>query len=142
MNYLRVILGCGILTVGALVMAQDLEKHQWKSRLVLIHTNELESGDYQNQMLILKKESAGLVERRLVVYTFWKDKYRVGFGDTEWKLADTGFPGWSNPDSGFEILLIGLDGGIKLRQEETLDAETLFARIDSMPMRRQEMKNK
>jgi len=60
----------------------------------------------------------------------------------EWKIVDKGFSEWTDPDSGFEILLIGLDGGVKLRQDEVIDTETLFARIDAMPMRRQELNNK
>jgi hypothetical protein len=135
------LLGLGILTGGTILMAQDMEQHRWNSRLLLIQTNELESDDYQNQISILKEESAGLEERRLVVYTFWKDKYRVGFENEKWKLADTELTGWTNPDSGFEIILIGLDGEIKLRQDEVVDTESLFARIDAMPMRRQEIKN-
>ena len=75
-------------------------------------------------------------------YFDWRDKYRGGFGDTEWKIVDKGFSEWTDPDSGFEILLIGLDGGVKLRQDEVIDTETLFARIDAMPMRRQELENK
>jgi len=125
-----------------MLMGQDLEKHEWESRLVLIHTSEPESDHYQRQMSILGEEQAGLEERKLLVYTFWKDKYRVGFGDTEWKIVDKGFREWTNPDSGFEILLIGLDGRVKLRQDEVIDTETLFARIDAMPMRRQELNNK
>ena len=82
-------------------MGQDLEKHEWESRLVLIHTSEPESDHYQRQMSILGEEQAGLEERKLLVYTFWKDKYRVGFGDTEWKIVDKGFREWTNPDSGF-----------------------------------------
>jgi hypothetical protein len=142
MIVMRIFLGVLILTTGTMLMGQDLEKHEWKSRLVLIHASELESDHYQRQMAILEKEKAGLEERKLLVYTFWKDKYRVGFGDTEWKMADKGFSEWTNPDSGFEILLIGLDGGVKLRQDEVIDAVTLFARIDAMPMRRQELNNK
>ena len=37
-------------------------------------------------------------------------------------------------------LLIGLDGGIKLRQNSILTKEKLFAIIDGMPMRRRELK--
>ena len=142
MSLIRILLGWSVLAGGTMLMGQDLEKHEWKSRLVLIHTHELESDNYQRQMSILGEEQAGLEERKLLVYTFWKDKYRVGFGDTEWKKVDKGFSDWTNPDSGFEILLIGLAGGVKLRQDEAIDTETLFARIDAMPMRRQELNNK
>lgn len=142
MKLLRICLGVLIFTGGTMLMGQDLEKHKWNSRLVLIHTSELESDNYQRQMSILGKEKEGLIERKLLVYTFWKDKYRVGFGDTEWKKADKGFRQWTDPDSGFEILLIGLDGGVKLRQDEAIETGALFALIDAMPMRRQELNNK
>ena len=36
-------------------------------------------------------------------------------------------------------MLIGKDGGVKLRQEEPISVADLFALIDSMPMRKQEM---
>jgi hypothetical protein len=130
-----------MLTGGTLLMAQDLEQHRWDYRLLLIHVDELESENYKNQMSILNKELAGLEERKIRVYTFWKDRYRVGFEETEWKMADKEFAGVTIPDSGFEVILRGLDGGVKLRQDSVIDTETLFARIDSMPMRRQEMRN-
>jgi len=44
------------------------------------------------------------------------------------------------PKNQFTIILIGLDGGEKLRQTKPLDTTTLFAIIDGMPMRRQELK--
>ena len=44
-------------------------------------------------------------------------------------------------DVPFEISLIGLDGGIKLSQNEILTAEKLFGIIDQMPMRRIEVEN-
>lgn len=42
----------------------------------------------------------------------------------------------------FSILLIGKDGGVKLRSGETVPARSLFALIDAMPMRRQEMRER
>lgn len=42
------------------------------------------------------------------------------------------------PDRDF-VVLIGKDGGIKARSETTLSNSELFALIDSMPMRQQEM---
>lgn len=43
------------------------------------------------------------------------------------------------PDSPV-VVLIGKDGGVKSRQPD-LDLDRLFARIDSMPMRQQEMRD-
>jgi len=39
----------------------------------------------------------------------------------------------------FQLLLIGKDGGVKLRSEQPVPTQDIFGLIDSMPMRRQEM---
>jgi Domain of unknown function (DUF4174) len=39
----------------------------------------------------------------------------------------------------FRVVLIGRGGGVKLRQAEPILAADLFALIDSMPRRKQEM---
>ena len=43
---------------------------------------------------------------------------------------------------GFEAVLIGKDGLVKARQTESLDVSALFERIDQMPMRRNEMRER
>lgn len=40
----------------------------------------------------------------------------------------------------FVIILVGKDGGVKLRQEEYTPMGDIFDLIDSMPMRQREMK--
>ena len=40
----------------------------------------------------------------------------------------------------FAVLLIGKDGGVKLRSDVPLTADRIFATIDSMPMRQREMR--
>ena len=42
----------------------------------------------------------------------------------------------------FGVALVGKDGGVKLRSTRPITAEALFAIIDAMPMRRQEMRRK
>ncbi|KJZ22232.1 hypothetical protein TW83_18750 [Paracoccus sp. S4493] len=41
---------------------------------------------------------------------------------------------------GFQVLLIGKDGGIKMRSARPVAAEDILSLIDSMPMRQQEMR--
>lgn len=43
-------------------------------------------------------------------------------------------------DPTFEAILVGKDGGAKLRSSTVLGADDLFPVIDAMPMRRREMK--
>ena len=42
--------------------------------------------------------------------------------------------------SQFRVLLIGKDGGVKLDRTEPVDTVELFATIDAMPMRKDEMR--
>ena len=43
------------------------------------------------------------------------------------------------PEGGFTVVLVGKDGGEKLRDEEMPDLDEIFGLIDGMPMRREEM---
>ncbi|KOH44068.1 DUF4174 domain-containing protein [Sunxiuqinia dokdonensis] len=51
-------------------------------------------------------------------------------------------PDYKKADSGFEVVLLGFDGGIKLRKNELLPLAELYATIDAMPMRLREMERK
>jgi hypothetical protein len=42
----------------------------------------------------------------------------------------------------FTVVLIGKDGGEKMRQQDNASLQALFDRIDGMPMRQQEMRRK
>ena len=43
------------------------------------------------------------------------------------------------PARGFGAVLIGRDGGVKLRSAEVMRVETVFGTVDAMQMRRREM---
>lgn len=46
------------------------------------------------------------------------------------------------PPDAFCLILVGKDGGEKLRRWEPVDLEEIFALIDAMPMRRREMRER
>lgn len=46
------------------------------------------------------------------------------------------------PPHSFTVLLLGKDGGVKLRSHTPITIETLIRTIDSMPMRQQEMRER
>ena len=85
--------------------------------------------EFKSQLQLLKQDSVGMTDRDLLVYTYkdgssFHKKYAVKPGQ-------------------FTIILIGKDGGEKFRSYTVVKPETLFALIDSMPMRKAEMrKNK
>ena len=100
---------------------QELHQYRWQNRIILI-SGDTESSVFQKQTQILNQENLkqSLAERKLLVIT----------NDQNAKQED------------FNLKLIGLDGGEKLNSSEFVNPQIIFDLIDSMPMRRSEMKRK
>jgi hypothetical protein len=122
--------------------AQELSSHKWKGRLLLILTTENSKSRHQEQIKILQDNIEGLEERKLVIYSVMPDRYKKGIGAESWMKSARLNDYYRQEGKEFEVILIGLDGGVKFRQSEILSIEKLFATIDAMPMRRNEIRNK
>lgn len=111
-----------------------LDNLKWKNRVVLFFQDSSERNDLDFDFL--KDE---LKDRKLIYFIFKEDdiisnseftfsaeqqasistKYKMGYTKNCW-------------------VLIGLDGGVKVKKEGDLDWEFIFRTVDSMPMRRSE----
>lgn len=121
--------------------AQHFTQHQWQDRVILIHTPSSDEERWKNQLEILAADPTGLAERKLVVYQIRDNHYRHGLSTQgDWKKLTSPPADPFLSGEGFEIILIGLDGGVKLRQNELLPLAELFALIDGMPMRKAEIR--
>lgn len=121
--------------------SQDLERHQWKNRVLIIYTADKNSDELENQFNILSKNKEALLERKLVTYAFTEDAFRFHF-DEHWQKLEKSHQRYIPKKKSFKIFLLGLDGNIKLEQSSLLTAKKLFATIDGMEMRRREIRNK
>ncbi len=83
--------------------------------------------EHQEQLTLLAQDSAGMAERDLVIIIVEEEP--------EYKRYNVA------PNQ-FALLLIGKDGGEKLRSDKLVKIETIFRLIDSMPMRQAEMGRK
>ncbi|MFO8148422.1 MAG: DUF4174 domain-containing protein [Gillisia sp.] len=124
--------------------AQDLSVHKWENRLLILLSEDTEDMVYKKQLEELSNCLKGIEDRKLIVYQSTKDKFRKGLETAgEWKNSPDIYKKYNGNKPGFQVLLIGLDGGIKIDQSELISCEKLFGTIDSMPMRKAEMrKNK
>lgn len=97
-------------------------------RVLLFYTNSgLEK--QKAQSVILEAHRKDIVERDIKVQSFSYARKNVA----EWKK-------WNiDTTSAFTFLLVGRDGGEKLRSGEVVSAEKLFGLIDAMPMRKNEV---
>ena len=116
-----------------------LERYRWQNRALLVFAPDVDSTLYVRQQEMLLDVEAGLNERDVVVISVLGDVVEVE------RRPDAAASAVELRDShdvlsgDFRVVLIGKDGGVKLRQDEPILAADLFALIDSMPMRRQEM---
>ena len=128
---------------NASAVSFDLSQFQWKNRLLLLFApiRNHPAFDALHQALITQQ--AEVADRDLVVFEilesgtstmdkadldpqaarFLREKFKVRQGD-------------------FSVILIGKDGGIKLNRQNQTRIEDIFGLIDSMPMRREEMRQK
>ena len=108
--------GCiGESTAG--LALPDLAAHQWKHRVLIIDTPSMQSTPYLQQISAFDAAAASLKERDLQVIT------------------QTSAPA-------FRVRLVGKDGGVKLDRDTPMTTDALFALIDAMPMRQEELSNR
>ncbi|MRT24981.1 DUF4174 domain-containing protein [Enterobacteriaceae bacterium RIT697] len=135
LQFKRLFITC-LLTLAAPLQAADntifqtlttdthnLDKYQWKYRPVVIFAPSKSDADYVHQMKILNESKSALTDRDIVVLS-----------DTS--PADNGRLRAKLEPIGFELVLIGKDGGVKLREKRPISAEVLLSTIDRMPMRK------
>jgi hypothetical protein len=143
MKYIKLIFVlCLMSSYSVNTNAQDLSHHKWENRLVLILVDNPDNDKYLKQVKELKDHEDGVRERKIVVYHITPEKFKVGLSDEAWQQSKTNYKRYKETNSQPEIILMGLDGGVKLRANEFLSSKKLFATIDVMPMRMQEMKRK
>ncbi len=119
--------------------SQDLKAHKWKNRVLLVLSQDVNNGVYLSQIQELKSNEKGLNERKLLVYHLMPSQFKKDLKNGTWKSSESFYKTYKKTKAEFEIILIGLDGGIKLQQTQLLSCPNLFSIIDGMPMRRKEI---
>lgn len=118
--------------------SQSLSEYQWKNRLVVIFSD---SEELEKQLYEFKNETKAFQERKLLLIQVASGRSRILIPEIcEWQDSKLYQDLKIEKKPDFEIILIGLDGGMKLRQQELLETKKLFDIIDSMPMRKAEMR--
>ena len=119
----------------------DLREVEWKNRVVLVFAPDNEKAELSRQREILKSASCGIGDREIVtIVAVFGERLLVDGRPLKRTAGDTLRDRYGVRTDDFRVLLIGKDGGVKLRREESVSAEELFSRIDAMPMRRNEMR--
>ncbi|MBT8237722.1 MAG: DUF4174 domain-containing protein [Croceitalea sp.] len=107
--------------------AQDLASYKWKNRVIILFSNT-NSKLMNQQFRLLNEQVASLQDRDIVVLT--PNSVDQLSHKKNIKLEED-FVG---------LILIGKDGGIKLKKSFVVEPEVIFNLVDSMPMRRAEIR--
>ena len=96
-------------------------------RQVLLFYNSNGVVAKEEQLALLNNQLKGVQERDIEIYTYEVSDAKA----KQWKVAAS---------AAFTFILVGKDGGEKLRTDTVVGTAQLFAIIDAMPMRKAEMK--
>jgi hypothetical protein len=116
----------------AFVLTQipDLNALQWKSRVLLLFAPDDADTALQSQLQKLSDQERQLQERDLKVYQL------TGNGNETRELRRR----FGVQPDGFAVVLIGKDGGRKMKKTQPVEPAALYGKVDSMPMRKNEMR--
>ena len=133
----------------------SMHRFHWNNRPLVIFAPSAENDDYLEQVRKLEDADRELADRDMVVIHALGATGPIGAVAGRIELFDTSPPRretlspadvenlqdtYGVGQQEYAVLLIGKDGGVKLRSDEPVTTVRLFSLIDSMPMRRREIR--
>jgi hypothetical protein len=121
----------------------DPTSYQWKNRLLVVFVTDTEDPLFHQMVGKYQRRKPEFLDRDLRLIVVSSDDM-VSMNAEPFRPVDASrarelLRGGSAKK---ETVLVGKDGSVKLRREGTVDLEEIFALIDTMPMRRREMKER
>ena len=124
-------------------LSMDLTKFQWKNRLLFIFAEDAEDPFFKNLQSQIMAQKAEVDDRDLIVFEVpAQGPARMNNSPLDRKEADSIRTHFAIPGNTFSLILVGKDGGIKLKRSDQVDLREILGLIDSMPMRQNEMRQK
>jgi len=123
--------------------SSDLDMYRWKNRLLLVFSPSDTDQTYLELQHALGRAGDKLQDRDMVVFRL----FASGRGKTDEACLGKDevrslYQRFDVPDHPLTVILLGKDGGEKARQVGQFDLQAIFDRIDAMPMRQREMRQR
>ncbi len=123
--------------------ALDLSQYKWKNRLLFVfapHSNHASLIDLRDAISVQKEE---ILDRDLIVFQIYETGSSFkDMSEIDHEMAEELRRNFRVAPGLLTVILVGKDGGVKLRQNEQVNIKQIFLLIDSMPMRREEIRQK
>lgn len=139
---LRALLSVLMLTASTTVMpvtANPLPKYQWSQRPLLFFAATENDDELQRLRRALSGRHCDVAERDMVIVEALGEERAADGAPVENATASELRRRFKVEDDAFTVILVGKDGGEKLRSRDVPDLDAVFSLIDGMPMRRREM---
>lgn len=125
---------------SATAVVDELSDYRWERRPLLLFAPTASDPRLVETLSRIEASRCDFVERDMVTGLVVTEGYstldgRVINADESQKLLDQ----YAIGENAFTVLLIGKDGGEKLRVNEVPNLQAIYALIDGMPMRSGEM---
>ena len=138
----RTALATAIALLCMATTAEALTAYQWKKRALIVFAPSASDARLARQKTIVGGFRPAFLDRDVVVVYVAGGEATHDLGPPPGISAGALRSQFRVSEGAFRVLLIGKDGGVKIDSPAPIAALDLFAEIDRMPMRRDEMKKR
>ena len=140
MQFLNNIWLLAVVLISTTTMSQNLDSFKWENRILLLRDSDYSSKELKGQLKVLQNHMKKLQDRDILVFIVTDDAIldtlkRKTILKSRRIIEAYGLKDFQG------LILIGKDGGIKLKESFVVSPKVIFTLIDSMPMRQAEMKH-
>lgn len=122
--------------------AEAMSAYRWKKRPLVVFAPSAGNPALARQRAIVNASAGGFRSRDMVVVYVIGGRVSAAFGGGPGLSAAALRQRYGVNAGQFRVVLVGKDGGSKLRSAQPISARRLFGVIDAMPMRQQEMRRR
>ncbi|WP_422083904.1 DUF4174 domain-containing protein [Ulvibacterium sp.] len=121
--------------------AQNLKDYQWKNRVLLLFDDSIKSPALKSQLEKFSDVPEEMVERDLILFIVTDKGIFTRNGHLQDMPLKDAYDTAHISEKFKGVVLIGKDGGAKLKKDFEIDPLVIFDLIDGMPMRKAEMRS-
>ena len=148
-QYTKVLMVVAIISSALLLydrkdaLPMDLTQFQWKNRLLFLIAPDASNPLFNKLQSEITKQLYEVEDRDLVIFEILEQgPSRMNTTPLDRQTANLIRDHFAVAPRSFTLILVGKDGGVKLKRTDQVDLTDVFGLIDSMPMRQNEIQQK
>ncbi|MGB6152689.1 MAG: DUF4174 domain-containing protein [Pricia sp.] len=134
------LLYCILMAGTGNIKAQSLDDYQWKNRILLLVDETADTYALTSQLAVLNADKEELADRDLLVFRVTPNAVFASDATMTQLNPKELYADYDLKEDFKGVVLLGKDGGVKMREPFEVKAQRIFALIDGMPMRRREIR--